>query len=63
LELRQLRRVQKAVELFKTLEDDLAAPFVSGENGTSEEVPTREALSRRSWRRPRRTCRYNVTRD
>ena len=35
---------QKAVELFKSLEDDLAAPFVSGENGTSEEVPTREAL-------------------
>src|SRR5690349_11092737 len=35
---------QKAVELFKTLEDDLAAPFISGENGTSEEVPPREAL-------------------
>jgi DNA gyrase subunit B len=35
---------QKAVELFKGLEDDLAAPFVSGENGSSEEVPTREAL-------------------
>ena len=35
---------QKAVELYKRLEDDLAAPFVSGENGTSEEVPTREAL-------------------
>ncbi|HEX7773976.1 MAG TPA: hypothetical protein VF435_16255, partial [Pyrinomonadaceae bacterium] len=35
---------QKAVELFKKLEDDLAAPFISGENGTSEEVPTREAL-------------------
>jgi DNA gyrase subunit B len=35
---------QKAVELFKKLEDDLAAPFVSGQNGTSEEVPTREAL-------------------
>ncbi|HJT67072.1 MAG TPA: DNA topoisomerase (ATP-hydrolyzing) subunit B [Pyrinomonadaceae bacterium] len=35
---------QKAVELFKDLEDDLAAPFISGENGTSEEVPTREAL-------------------
>jgi DNA gyrase subunit B len=35
---------QQAVELYKTLEDDLAAPFVSGENGTSEEVPTREAL-------------------
>ena len=35
---------QKAVELFKSLEDELAAPFVSGENGSSEEVPTREAL-------------------
>ena len=35
---------QKAVELFKNLEDDLAAPFVSGENGSNEEVPTREAL-------------------
>ena len=35
---------QKAVELFQTLEDDLAAPFISGENGSSEEVPTREAL-------------------
>jgi DNA gyrase subunit B len=35
---------QKAVELFKSLEDELAAPFISGENGSSEEVPTREAL-------------------
>jgi len=35
---------QKAVELFKTLEDELAAPFISGENGASEEIPTREAL-------------------
>ena len=35
---------QKAVELYQGLEDELAAPFVSGENGTSEEVPTREAL-------------------
>jgi DNA gyrase subunit B len=35
---------QKAVELFKMLEDELAAPFISGENGNSEEVPTREAL-------------------
>ena len=35
---------QKAVELFKTLEDELAAPFVSGENGSTEEVATREAL-------------------
>jgi DNA gyrase subunit B len=35
---------QKAIELFMTLEDTLPGPFVSGENGTSEEVPTREAL-------------------
>jgi DNA gyrase subunit B len=35
---------QKAVELFHTLEDDLAAPFISGENGSSEEVLTRDAL-------------------
>ena len=35
---------QKAVELYMTLEDKLAAPFVSGANGTSEEMPTREAL-------------------
>jgi DNA gyrase subunit B len=35
---------QKAVELFKSLEESLSAPFVSGENGASEEVPTREAL-------------------
>ena len=35
---------QKAVELYKSLEDKLAAPFVTGENGTSEEIPTREAL-------------------
>jgi DNA gyrase subunit B len=35
---------QKAVELFKSLEETLYGPFVSGENGGSEEVPTREAL-------------------
>jgi len=35
---------QQAVELFKGLEESLSGPFVSGENGTSEEVPTREAL-------------------
>lgn len=35
---------QKAVELFTKLEDQLAAPFVSGDNGSSEEVPTRDAL-------------------
>jgi DNA gyrase subunit B len=35
---------QKTVEIFGTLEDQLAAPFVSGENGSSEEVPTRDAL-------------------
>ena len=38
---------QKAVELFIKLEDELAAPFVVGENGTSEEIPTREALLER----------------
>ncbi len=38
---------QQAVELFKGLEDSLAAPFVSGENGSSVEVPTREALLER----------------
>ena len=35
---------QKAVEIYMNLEEKLAAPFVSGENGSSEEVPTREAL-------------------
>jgi DNA gyrase subunit B len=35
---------QKAVELYMMLEDKLAAPFLSGTNGTSEEVPTRDAL-------------------
>jgi len=35
---------QKAVELYKALEEDLAGPFISGTNGNSEEVPTREAL-------------------
>jgi DNA gyrase subunit B len=34
----------KAVELYMTLEDKLAPPFVTGTNGTSEEIPTREAL-------------------
>ncbi len=35
---------QKAVELFMSLEEKLAPPFVSGANGSIEEVPTREAL-------------------
>src|SRR4030095_16410736 len=35
---------QKAIDLFKGLEDTLAAPFIIGENGTSEEIPTRDAL-------------------
>ncbi|HEY2974119.1 MAG TPA: DNA topoisomerase (ATP-hydrolyzing) subunit B [Pyrinomonadaceae bacterium] len=35
---------QKAVDLFKNLEDTLAAPFIIGENGASEEIPTRDAL-------------------
>jgi len=35
---------QKAVDIYMNLEEQLAAPFISGENGSSEEVPTREAL-------------------
>jgi len=35
---------QKAVELFMKLEERLAPPFMVGENGTSEEIATRDAL-------------------
>ncbi len=35
---------QKAVELYMALEDKLAPPFITGENGTKEEIPTRDAL-------------------
>jgi len=35
---------QKAVELYMALEDKLPGPFISGENGTKEEIPTRDAL-------------------
>jgi DNA gyrase subunit B len=38
---------QKAVELFMKLEDRLTPPFITGENGNSEEIPTREALLER----------------
>jgi DNA gyrase subunit B len=38
---------QKAVELYRSLEDKLAAPFIIGTNGTSEEIPTREDLLER----------------
>jgi DNA gyrase subunit B len=38
---------QKAVELFMKLEDRLAPPFVAGENGTSEEIATRDLLLER----------------
>ena len=38
---------QKAAELYMTLEDELAPPFITGTNGTSEEIPTREALLER----------------
>jgi DNA gyrase subunit B len=40
----QFVEFQKAVELYTTLEDSLAAPFIIGENGTKEEIPTRDAL-------------------
>jgi DNA gyrase subunit B len=35
---------QKAVELYMELENKLAPPFMIGSNGTTEEIPTREAL-------------------
>jgi DNA gyrase subunit B len=35
---------QKAVELKRDLEEDFSAPFILGENGKSENVPTREEL-------------------
>ncbi len=35
---------QKTVELYKELEDQLKGPFVLGENGTSEQIETRDAL-------------------
>jgi DNA gyrase subunit B len=38
---------QKAVELYMTLEDELAPPFITGTNGASEEISTREALLER----------------
>ncbi|HEX7174721.1 MAG TPA: DNA topoisomerase (ATP-hydrolyzing) subunit B [Pyrinomonadaceae bacterium] len=38
---------QKAVDLYKTLEDRLAAPFVLGENGSSEQIESREVLLER----------------
>ena len=38
---------QKSVDLYKHLEDHLASPFVFGENGSSEQLETREALLER----------------
>ena len=38
---------QKAVELFTDLEEKLAAPFIAGENGASEEIATRDELLER----------------
>jgi DNA gyrase subunit B len=38
---------QKALELYTGLEDRLAPPFVVGENGTREEIATREELLER----------------
>ena len=39
--------IQKAVELYTTLEDRLPSPFIVGENGSSEAVSTREGLLER----------------
>jgi DNA gyrase subunit B len=38
---------QKAIELKRLLEDTFPAPFTMGENGTSEEIKTREELLER----------------
>jgi DNA gyrase subunit B len=38
---------QKAVEIYKNLEERLSAPFILGENGSSEQIETREALLER----------------
>ncbi len=38
---------QKAVEIYQKLEERLAAPFTLGENGSSEQIKTREALLER----------------
>jgi DNA gyrase subunit B len=38
---------QKAVELYKLLDERLAGPFVLGENGASEQIESREALLER----------------
>src|SRR6267142_6630388 len=38
---------QKAVDLYMTLEDELAPPFITGTNGASEQIATREALLER----------------
>lgn len=38
---------QKALELYMQLEDSLAGPFITGENGTTEEIPTRDILLER----------------
>ena len=38
---------QKAIEFYTKLENTLPSPFVVGENGSSEQIPTREALLER----------------
>ncbi|MDT7604075.1 MAG: gyrase subunit, partial [Acidobacteriota bacterium] len=38
---------QKAVELHRSLDESLTAPFILGENGTSQQIGTRDALLER----------------
>jgi DNA gyrase subunit B len=45
--LASLVEFQKALELYTLLEEQLAAPFTVGENGTKEEIATREELLER----------------
>jgi DNA gyrase subunit B len=46
-ELASHAEFQKAVEIYKSLEDRLATPLTLGENGSSEQIETREALLER----------------
>jgi DNA gyrase subunit B len=45
--LASLAEFQKAVEIYSSLEREMPAPFVIGEDETSEEIPTRDELLER----------------
>jgi DNA gyrase subunit B len=45
--LASLAEFQKSVEIYGKLEQELPAPFIVGDNGKSEEIPTRDELLER----------------